>query len=228
MDLSSNRISLIISEFILTPLSQWLEHEKGVKVSVSDMSKALNIPVHINDNPQVPVMPTLSQNSNIVDYLKMKNTPEDKNVIKRIRKPRNAYSSTCQYVFISGKHKGQQCGNACESTKGYCNSCLNKKSVQDLLNNNKSTTDTPTNKTRDLYRSIDVYPHPEKTGTYITSDHNFIIQQMKDGILFTDRVSEPIEEIDSTTGATIIKYQERSLTQEEKIIAKEKGLATVK
>ena len=206
-----NGIVGLLEQNILPVICNYLKSDKNVNVSVEDMMKALKIEsqstVSMSNNP----IPTYLQGKRSVD--------------RKTQMPNG--NQQCHYRFRRGKKKGEQCPGT-SIQHGYCNACLKKKAVKEIIESKTTNSfqnrvyppnlpdaqNSQTSSQEQTSESLNVEEIKERPGYYRDTEHGFIIQRLNNGDLYTSQI------YDHTTG------QYKELNQSDKELAYGLGLCT--
>ena len=118
-------VASFIKSRILTPLSEWLEENKSVSVSVDELLDVLYIPKVVKSN-QSPFLST-SQPS-FPSSLSGKNTA--KLAIKKTNGEEETDGPKCKYIYKKGKNANQTCNKPVVEGYDFCKNCLEKGSTK--------------------------------------------------------------------------------------------------
>lgn len=133
----NTQITGLITSLVLTPLSEWLNNDKNVNVSVDELLDVLKIPKPSKTSMSslAPVFTTTTANippvksdttSRSSSALKTSTAPVNKPKSKP-PSPENYTGATCKYVFKRGDLKGKECGKPVVSGTDFCEHCSSKK-----------------------------------------------------------------------------------------------------
>lgn len=213
-------VSSLLTSSVLSPLSSWLEQNKGVKLSVDEMISILNLPPSPKPSGlpqtgpiplQIPI-PGFLKNTGFI-------SPSNKKSILQSRGRKKISSdpntTPCVYIYQRNDRKGQTCGEPSEPGLQYCKNCIKKKSVQNSLKVPSTTTSSSLNTTSPSstqLKEVEVIPIPDKPGFFEETTHHFILQQFQDGTLLALKVRDG--------------NIERNLTDDEKKTANLMSIAT--
>lgn len=136
-----SNIQIFVVSNILNPITEWLNHEKKVSVSIDELLDVLRIPrssltprhsvpMVLNTTPlnvsAPPISSSLTQSTITGGVVKAKPKSKPPSKEKVADTPSETFG-TCKYVFKRGELKGKECGKGLKSTDSeYCEQC-NKK-----------------------------------------------------------------------------------------------------
>jgi hypothetical protein len=114
-------IATLVKTRILTPLSEWLEENKSVSVSVDELLDALYIPkvVKSSQSPFISAAPP-----SFPQHLSGKQVKKQKEDTTPTDGPK------CKYIYKKGKNANQPCGKICVEGYEFCKNCLEKGSTK--------------------------------------------------------------------------------------------------
>jgi hypothetical protein len=144
-----NQFTVLISNLILTPLSDWLHNEKNIDVSVEQLLEILKSTKtsetkSTNVSLTTPLTATLSSIPSAPSSIRSETSKPAKEVVTLVSgggksrpksKPpstENYSGPTCKYVFKRGDLKGKECGKPAVSGTEYCEQCSTKKTNKPL------------------------------------------------------------------------------------------------
>ena len=187
-----NQVNSLITSLVLAPLSDWLNSEKNVKVTVEDLLDALKLPKSISSSVSSPVLTTALPVTTrpTINVISATVKPKPKS------RPPSTESTTsgpsCKYVFKRGDLKGKECGKPVVNGTEFCEQCSNKKTNKpvDAKQTKLGTSATPTESkpvvgfTSPLSKKIEK-PKIElrETGqpnTYIDVQTNIVVKKIVD------------------------------------------------
>ena len=199
---------------ILPHIIEWYKQNKGAHATSSELMSALTIPIVKQTQVQTGMQ-------NLPNFIASK-TPIKKGST-RLNKKKNMNIPDpncvpCIYVFQRGDKKDQPCGMSSVENTSYCKDCIKKKSVRDQLNKTGVTVDNSSKgfgttfvAPQHAQRELSVIPIPNRPGFYEEQEFHFIVEQLSDHTIVALSVKEG--------------KSERPLTEQEKEIAKSRGMA---
>lgn len=101
----ANGMSELVKELILTPISQYINENKGVKCDVNELAAVLSIPATQTSGDK-------SRKKGIRGRNKKSDVPDE---------------LRCSYILTKGDSLGMRCNNEKELASEFCSSCKHKK-----------------------------------------------------------------------------------------------------
>lgn len=197
MNTTLEKISPIIVDGIVNPIVKYLL-SKGITVTTQELLNALQVPVTIVAPPPIQVASSSSSGETISKARKRTVTDTDPD-------------THCKYVFTRKTkeyEKGQQCNKPCVMGQEFCPDCITRKIPS------KKKEDLPAEKPAKKELQVEVVPLTDKPGFFREVNNNFYIQRMDNNQAMVLGVFDESDRI-------------RTLTNEEKGIAFEKGFKVV-
>lgn len=204
-----NQVNALITSLVLLPLSEWLNNEKKLSVSVDELLEVLKLQKSkstlssllpalspaLSTSLSIPVTSSVTSSSSVsVPAPGAKSRPKSKPpAIEDYTGP------TCKYVFKRGDLKGKECGKPVVSGTEFCEQCSSKKTNKPVDAKQTKLTDATEKKTETKTTVGFTAPLSKKqekpkielreTGqpnTYIDTQTNIVVKKVvdKDKTLF--------------------------------------------
>ena len=210
----TEHVGSFVEMCILPHIIEWYKIHRNVQATSSELMSALNIPIVKQTQIQVG-MP------NLPNFIASKTPTKKGSTRLNKKKGMNIPDPNCVpciYVFQRGDKKDQPCGLPSVENTSYCKDCIKKKSVRDQLNKTGVTVDNSSKgfgttfvAPQHAQRELSVIPIPNRPGFYEEQEFHFIVEQLSDHTIVALSVKEG--------------KNERPLTEQEKEIAKSRGMA---
>jgi len=118
LDIFSNMVSDKLKTFIISPIVDFLNNEKGINITVDELCKVLNMPISKSNY----AASSLGEPSNPSSMSSVNN-------IKKTNFTEQPIQGQCEYKIKRGEYRNLYCGKPTEKGCAYCKQCIKSRKL---------------------------------------------------------------------------------------------------